>query len=163
MGGARAVTRHRASLAGFAIVATFGSAGSGSTDGNGPGSPPLALRLETPGEVRSGARVHLTLKVKNTGKATLEQPLGGQPPYDFVVTRTDGTELWRWSKGRVVRDVLELKTLRPGQELAFEADWDQRDLAGRLLPPGTYLLRGVLRTDPPERLETKPKPLVIGP
>jgi len=142
-------------------VATFGSAGSGFPDGGGPGSSPLAVRLEAPARVPPGQVVRLTLKLKNTGAARLEQPLGGRPPHDIVVTR-DGTEVWRWSKGRVVQDVLELKTLRPGEELAFDAEWDQRDEAGRPVPPGSYVVKGILRTDPPETLETKPRALVIG-
>ena len=156
------MTGHRLSLAGFAIVATFGSAASGFPDGGGPGSPPLALRLEAPAQVPPGQVVQLTLKLKNTSAVRVEQPLGGRPPHDVVVTRRDGTEVWRWSKGRVVQDVLELKALRPGEELVFDAEWNQRDADGRPVPPGSYLVKGILRTDPPEALETKPRPLVIG-
>jgi hypothetical protein len=103
------------------------------------------------------------LKIKNDSKRTIDQPLGGRPPHDFAVTRTDGTEVWRWSKEQIVEDVLELKTLRPGEGLAFEVDWNQRDDKGQPLPPGTYLVRGLLNTDPPAQLETRPKPLVIAP
>jgi hypothetical protein len=45
----------------------------------------------------------------------------------------------------------------------FEADWSQHDNEGRPLPPGTYELWALLNTDPPERLETRAKRLVIKP
>jgi hypothetical protein len=151
------------SLAGVALMAIVGSSGCRSSSDDGPGSSPLALRLEVPEETRSGWSIHLKLTVRNASTRTIDQPLGGQPPHDFVVTRTDGKELWRWSKGHVVQDVLESKTLRPGQELVFEADWNQHDDAGRPLPPGTYEVRALLKTDPPERLETSAKRLVIKP
>jgi hypothetical protein len=144
-------------------MAIVGSSGCRSSSDDGPGSPPLAFRLEAPGEARSGETIHLKLTIRNASKRTINQPLGGQPPHDFAVARTDGKELWRWSKGQVIQDVLELKTLRPGQELVFEADWNQQDDEGRPLPPGTYEVRALLKTDPPERLETKAKRLVIKP
>jgi Intracellular proteinase inhibitor len=153
----------RPSWAGVVFVALLGSAGCRSSEGNGPGSPPLALHLEAPVQARAGEKIRFKLKVKNTSGRALDQPLAGQPPHDFVVTRTDGTELWRWSRGEVVRDVLELKTFQAGEEVLFEAEWNQRGNDGRPLPPGRYAVRGVLNADPPEKLETKPRPLVIEP
>jgi Intracellular proteinase inhibitor len=150
-------------LAGVVLVAIVGSSGCRSSSDDGPGSSPLALRLEAPDEARSGETIHLKLTIRNASTRTIDQPLGGQPPHDFVVGRADGEELWRSSKGQVIQDVLELKTLRPGQKLVFEADWSQHDNEGRPLPPGTYELWALLNTDPPERLETRAKRLVIKP
>ena len=151
------------SLAGMVLVAIIGSDGSRSWEGKGPGSPPLALHLEAPAQARAGESIRLVLKAKNVSGRVLHQPLAGQPPHDFIVTGTAGGERWRWSQGQVVQDVLELKTLEPSQELTFEADWNQRDHEGRPLPPGRYLVQGVLNTDPPDKLATKPRPLVITP
>jgi Intracellular proteinase inhibitor len=151
------------SLAGVALMAIVGSSGCRSSSDDGPGSPPLALRLDAPDEARSGEKIHLKLTIRNASTRTIDQPLGGQPAHDFVVGRIDGKELWRWSKGQVIQDVLELKTLRPGQELVFEADWNQHDDEGRPLPPGTYEVRALLKTDPPEKLETRAKRLEIKP
>jgi hypothetical protein len=148
------------SLAGVALMAIVGPTGCSASD-DGPGSPPLALRLAAPDEARSGEVIRFRLTVRNARRGTIDQPLGGQPPHDFIVSRPDGAALWRWSKGQVVQDVLEMRTLRPGQELVFEAEWNQRDDEGRPLPPGTYEVRAVLKTDPPQRLETPPKRLVI--
>jgi hypothetical protein len=144
-------------------MAIVGSSECRSSSDDGPGSSPLALRLEAPDRARSGETIRLKLTIRNASKRTIDQPLAGQPAHDFVVGRTDGTELWRWSKGQVIQDVLELKTLRPGQELVFEADWNQHDNEGQPLPPGTYDARALLNTDPPDRLETMAKRLVIKP
>jgi hypothetical protein len=105
----------------------------------------------------------LKLKVKNVSQRPVEQALGGRPCYDFIVSKPDGTEVWRWSRGQVVQDILELKTLQAGEELEFAGEWKQRDNDGNAVPAGKYLVRGVLNADPPEKLETKPKPLTITP
>src|SRR4029450_11958304 len=114
------------SLAGVALMAIVGPTGCSASD-DGPGSPPLALRLDAPEEARSGEAVRFRLTVRNARRRTVDQPLGGKPPFDFIVSRSDGAALWRWSKGQVVQDVLELKTLRPAQEFAFGGGGNHRD------------------------------------
>lgn len=54
----------------------------------------LLLWLETPSEVSRGEIVPLTLKIKNTSGRPIV--LGhASPAYNFVVTKSDGTEIWR--------------------------------------------------------------------
>lgn len=64
---------------------------------------------------------------------------------------------------QAIQPILELKTLKPGEELEFGAEWDQLDNDGDPIPGGTYFVRGVLNTEPPQKLETEPKRLIISP
>jgi len=147
-------------LIGLLFVVLVGSAGCIPPKDEGPS---LALWLEAKSEVRVGETADLKLKVRNSSDRLVELTLGGRPAYDFVVTKPDGMEVWSWLHGQVIQDILELKTLNPGEELEFAAEWEQVDNEGNPVPPGTYLVRGVLNTEPPQKLETEPKQLIISP
>jgi hypothetical protein len=121
----------------------------------------LTLELEIPAEFQVGQPVPLKLKLRNTSQQPVELILGGRPPYDFVVTKQDGIEIWRWSHGQAIQAILEVRTLNPGEELEFTTEWQQLDNAGAPIRPDTYFVRGVLNSDPPQKLETEPKQLII--
>jgi hypothetical protein len=125
------------------------------------GASALTAQLELPTEVQVGKPVSLTFKLRNTRSHPVELILGGRPPYDFVITKEDGTEIWRWSQGQVIQFILEIKTLLPGEELEFATEWQQVTNAGAPVPPGTYWVWGIINLDPPEKLETEPTPLII--
>ncbi len=118
--------------------------------------------LDVPASVKLGDRVPLTLKARNTTPAPCSLYLGGRPPHDFVVRR-GGSLVWNWRHGRPVQLVLEVRRLGPKEEAVFEGEWDQVDNSGRRVPPGTYLVRGVLHLEPPQVLRTPPRRLVIVP
>jgi len=120
---------------------------------------PLALRVVAPAEVRSGAVAALELVVTNSASDPLPQSFTGRPAHDFTVTRPDGTHVWRWSHDAVVQDILEQRTLGPGERLRLPGEWDLKDDGGAPVPAGVYLVRGLLRTDPP--LATSPQPLRV--
>ena len=126
-------------------------------------SQSVVLRLEVPPQVRLGEAVALKLKVKNASDSPVELALSGRPPHDFVVTSPDGAEVWRWSRGQAVQQILGLVALSPGQELELTAAWPQRDNDSREVPVGVYGVRGVLNLEFPKRLETEPMPLSISP
>lgn len=130
---------------------TPGSAQSGS----------LALQLDAPAQARVGTTLRLKLTLTNTTKQQVQVMLGGRPPYDFVLTSADGAKTWRWSADTAVQMILETRTLKPGEELAYEAEWLVKDRSGDLPSPGRYLLRGVLNMDPPDTLETTARELVL--
>jgi hypothetical protein len=144
----------------MAVIGLARSTGEGS-EGPGTQSSPLSLEVESP--VKAGETVALTLKWKNVEERPVSLTLGGKPAYDFIVTRPDGAEVWRWTHGQVRQDILESRTIEPGREVVFKAEWPQRDNEGRFVPPGAYSVRGILNTEPPEKLETPPKPLTITP
>jgi hypothetical protein len=133
------------------------------TDGRGSEAPALVLRLEVPASVRVGTSVSFKLTLQNTGKRPVTLTLGGRPAYDVVVTTPEGQEIWRWSHGEAIQQIIERKPLKPKETLEFAAVWEQRDNAGTPVPSGMYQVRGLLNLDPPEYLATAPTPLNIEP
>ena len=53
------------------------------------------------------------------------------------------------------------ETLEPGEELELVGDWEQVDNKAEPVPAGTYLIRGALEMDHPERLVTLPHELRV--
>ena len=135
----------------------------------------LVLWVEVPSEVRWGEAVPLTLKIKNISHHPIV--LGhASPAYNFIVTKPDGSEVWRWATGLL--DVILTTSVGPGEVIEFPAEWDQLELKwdeqsgpikGDFVPPGTYWIQGILHGNifekvyqgEAEYLKTKPKQLVI--
>lgn len=92
-----------------------------------PRRPEDPLTLEAPDEVEAGQTVNLKLIWRNLTDKAVELTLGGRPPYDFVVTTHEGKEVWRWLAGQTVQDILEIKTVGPGQKLEFTLEWQLAD------------------------------------
>jgi hypothetical protein len=125
------------------------------------GRPEEPLTLEAPDEVEAGQTVNLKLIWRNLTDKSVELTLGGRPAYDFVLTTNEGKQIWRWLEGEMVQQILEIKTVDPGQKLEFTLEWQPVDQAGAALPPGRYLVQGILNLEPPAVIKTKPKPLTI--
>jgi Intracellular proteinase inhibitor len=159
----RMMVRYQHWLGGLLFMAVVGSGGSTGAGNEGPGPQSSPLSLEVRSSVKAGETVALALKWKNVEKHPISLTLGGNPAYDFVVTRPDGVEVWRWSHGQVRQDILGSRTIEPGMEVVFEAEWPQRDNDNKYVPPGAYSVRGILNMEPPEKLETPPKPLTVTP
>jgi hypothetical protein len=126
-----------------------------------PGHPEDPLSLEAPDEVEAGQAVNLKLIWRNLTDHPVELTLGGRPAYDFVVTSEEGKEIWRWLAGQAVQDILELRTVDPSQKLEFILEWQPVDQAGTALPPGSYLVQGILNLEPPAVLKTRTKLLIV--
>lgn len=129
--------------------------GSRTTAKEGP--PPLRLILSTDRSVYArGEPVRLTLAVTNPGPDPVTLTAPSSQLYDFAVLR-DGTEVWRWSAGRMFLTVLTDLTIPAGDTRVFAEVWSQRDLNGRPVGPGEYVVVGTLIADrrvglPPQRL-----------
>jgi hypothetical protein len=126
-----------------------------------PALPTLSLSLEVQPEATLGERIPLKLKVRNTSTEMIELALGGKPPHDFVVTGANGNQVWRWTHGMVVQDVLEVRRMEPNEALVLKGEWDQRDNRGSAVLPGTYSVRGILRTETGE-LESESNTFIIS-
>jgi Intracellular proteinase inhibitor len=150
-----------AAMGGLLFIAMIGPAGSTGEGGERPEPQSSALSLEVKSSVKAGETVVLTLKWKNVEDRQVSLTLGGRPAYDVIVTRPDGAEVWRWSHGQVSQDILESRTIEPGREVVFKVEWPQRDNEDKVVSPGAYSVRGILNTDPPEKLETPQKHLTI--
>lgn len=117
----------------------------------------LRFVLQAPPEARAGDPVPIVLRVTNPGTRPIELHLLGRDiVFDVVVTREDGSPIWRRLEHAVVPGILQVKVLAPGESLELHAEW--RPTAG----PGTYVLQGVLPTDAPQPLRTPPVQLRIA-
>lgn len=142
-----------------------------------PQYPELERWLEVPSEARVGERVTFKLRIKNVSQHTLYLPLPAAPPYNFSVSKSDGTVVWclagivtdkilcdRWSSDNSLHNhLLKPVILEPAGELEFTAAWDQHDYNGNPVLPGSYKVHGtlVVKSWWDERLETEPRLLII--
>jgi len=116
----------------------------------------LAFRVELPAAAASGDRVPVVLRLTNTARHPVTLALEGRPiAFDVTIVREDGTVVWHRLEGQVVSAILAVRTLEPGESLAFETEWSGRLRDGSPAPPGRYLVTGTLPTDRPEGLTTE--------
>lgn len=117
--------------------------------------------LEAVSKSPYGDTVSMKLKLRSTRHETVQFSMGGRPAHDFVVTTSDGEEVWNWQCAKIILFPLDRRILEPGEELEFTGEWEQVDNRGKPVPPGTYLIRGVLKMESPERLVTPPHKLRV--
>lgn len=131
----------------------------------GPGLP-LRLTLEVPQQAQAGQSVPLKLRIENISGKVLNLTVG-YAPYDFIVTTPDGTEVWRWSYGKVFPLAATSLTLQPEEVKEYSETWDQLDNEGYPASPGTYIVRGFFRRAQQENLfeteQSEPLQLIIKP
>jgi hypothetical protein len=126
-----------------------------------PADSPV-VSLEAPPEVRAGEAVPLTLRVTNTGDRPLTLHLRGRPvAFDLVVSRGDGSIVWRRLEGAMIAMVLQVRTLAPGEALLLEDTWRQQTTRGARVPPGDYTVTAELLIDSPLPLRSSPSSLRI--
>jgi hypothetical protein len=124
----------------------------------------MTIDIRLPAEVCRGDKVAITLRVTNTSGKPLTLYLQGRPvAFDVIISRRDGTLVWRRLEGAVISAVLQVRSLAPGEVMEFSDSWSQRTNLGAAVEPGEYLVTGVLPTDPPAELRTQPVPLRILP
>ena len=86
--------------------------------------------------------------------------LQGRPvAFDLVVTRPDGTVVWRRLARAMIPAILVLRRLGPGESLEWRDWWNQADDQGQPVPPGEFLVTGRLPTEPGTHLASPPAPL----
>ena len=117
--------------------------------------------LEVEDQVSYGETVQMKLKLRNVSDDPITFYLGGTPPHDFVVSTPEGEQVWHWMCAKFTLSIMNIKTLEPGEEVEFTGEWEQVDNRGEPVPPGTYLVRGILNMDPPEKLVTEAHELEI--
>ena len=117
--------------------------------------------LELVPQAAYGETVEMKLTLRNAGDEPVSFYLGGSPAYDFVVSTTDGELVWHWMCAKLTFLSLGAETLEPGEDLEFIGEWEQVNNRGEPVPPGRYLVRGVLKLEPPEKLVTKTHELEV--
>ncbi len=111
--------------------------------------------LEVDGRIPYGETVQLKLTLRNVSDKPVDFLTGGRPPHDFVISTPEGEQVWHWKCGKVVEQPLDSQTIEPGEVMEFTGVWEQVDNRGEPVPPGAYLVRGVLDMGPSERLVTE--------
>ena len=117
--------------------------------------------LELVSQTPYGETVQMKLSLRNVSDEPVSFSLGGRPPYDFVVSVPNGEQVWHWKCAKIVEEPLDRETLGPGEELEFLGEWEQVDNRGEPVPPGSYLVHGMLNLDPPEKLATEAHELEV--
>jgi len=124
----------------------------------------MKLDLVLPDTVQLGQAVPITLRVTNQSREAASLYSQGRPTaFDLVITLPGGTRVWSRLKKAVIASVLQIRELAPDQVLEFRDSWDQRDDRGRPVPAGDYSVVGILPTDPPDQLRSRPETLRIIP
>ncbi len=111
---------------------------------------PDALRftLVAPPSARRGEPIPITLRLLNAGSRPLDLYLAGRTiTFDIIVARVHGQVVWRRLEGASGEQILQIKTLAPGEHFELQDVWKQRTNAGVPVAPGDYTLQGVLPTD----------------
>ena len=121
----------------------------------------IEYSVETAAEASYGETVRMKLTLRNVSDEPASFSLGGNPSHDFVVTTLDGEGIWHWKCTKIILDLLGEETLEPGDVLEFTGEWDQVNNRGEPVPPGTYLVHGVLDLGFPERLLTPAHELTV--
>lgn len=110
-----------------------------------------------------GEPVEVTLNIKPTGAGSVTLAFQSGQKFDFVVRYPRGGDVWVWSHDKVFTQALESKTVQAGEILTYRGTWDQRDLQGRRVEPGTYEVVATLAAtvDGKERKSISLPPLTI--
>lgn len=100
---------------------------------------PLALEASVSARTfESGEAVRVTLVVRNTGASPVGLTFTSGQRAEFIVRRPRGDEVWRWSHDKAFTQAIQTLALRPQEPLTIAETWDQRDLQGRRVDPGSY-------------------------
>ncbi len=86
--------------------------------------------------VETDEAVRFVFTVRNAGDGPADLEFRDSCHADFAVY--DGEEeRWRWSDGRMFMQVIEHRTMAPGDEETFEGEWEPAD-------PGEFTARAEL-------------------
>ncbi len=126
-------------------------------------SDSVRVGLEVPERVRAGDPVRIVLRLENISDRTLDLYLRGRTiAFDVIITRKDGSVLWRRMEDEAVPAILRIETLEPGAVIELEDTWDQRANGGAPVSAGEYGIRGEILTEV-EPLVTASASVRIGP
>ena len=151
----------------IALALVVAACGSGSSTGAGSPtpSPPLCSTMQgtmlevclrtRPAPPRARAEITWILDVRNGGSATVGLRFASGQSGNVQLLRNDGSEAYRWGRGKSFTQALRSETLEAGRsrsyELSDDADSFVRD-------PGSYQLRATLEATV-EGVERPPPPI----
>lgn len=90
-----------------------------------------------------GENVVITLIKTNTSNRTVTLRYRTAQRFEFLARRgTEGTIIWRWSRGRFFAQTSSTVTLRPGERQVFRVVWNQRNNQGQQVAAGLITIEG---------------------
>ena len=92
----------------------------------------------------SKAPIRLRVTLRNPSELPVDLSFSSGRTHDAVVLGPDGSELWRWSKGRMFMQALGGMQLAPDSESSFELVCDPSAQGAPPLPPGRYRATGLI-------------------
>lgn len=108
----------------------------------------LKLSLEVRSEkVEQEDRFKFTLVIQNISNNPITLCFTSSKKFDFVVSQS-GSEVWRWSSGRMFAQVILDQVIDFGGSIRFTEVWDYKGNSGDRLPAGEYDLTGILSSKP---------------
>ena len=117
----------------------------------------LRFTLVAADSVPRGESVTIELRLTNTGDRPVTLYLTGRSiTFDLIVARPDGVVVWRRLEHVASQQILQVKTLTPGETLELKHRWQATAV------PGDYTLTGVIPTDG-HPLRTAPVRLQVTP
>lgn len=93
-----------------------------------------------------GQNVRLILTIANQIDINHTLSFRTSQQYDFIIKHED-QEVWQWSHGRFFAQALTQLHIKSHEVKIIHASWDQKDLIGQQVHPGTYTLLGILPSD----------------
>ena len=122
----------------------------------------LAYWVEAQPQAQYGETVDLKLTIDNRTSEMV--PLYGPGDVsDFVISDENGKMVWQWNCSKMIRTPDYSREVSPDEPLQFTGRWEQIDMKGAPVPPGTYTLIGTLGLVFPERLVTGPVTIEVLP
>jgi len=82
-------------------------------------------------------RVEFTFEVRNPGDEPSDLQFSDAQEADLAIADAAGTEVWRWSAGRMFAQMLQQKQLDPGATATYAFEWEDPE-------PGEYEATAVL-------------------
>ena len=91
-----------------------------------------------------GEPVSMTLSISNCGDEEVIRFYSSGQRYDFVVSDTEGQDVWRWSHDKAFIQVIGSQVLVPSETVTYTEVWNQNDNTDEQVAVGQY---GVLGLD----------------
>jgi intracellular proteinase inhibitor BsuPI/copper amine oxidase-like protein len=103
----------------------------------------LSLKLDAQRFDRDQDAIPIEFVVRNTSDRPVVIPFRSGQEIDIEVVQ-EGKVVWNWAHGRMFTQALTRLTLQPGETETFSVRWSLKANNGRTVPPGRYLVRGIL-------------------
>lgn len=108
---------------------------------------------------QAGEPVIINIEAVNKSGKAIKSYYPSSQRYDLIVTDQKGKKVWQWSQGKMFLMQITPFQLDARGKISFKYAWSQKDGSGKLVRPGKYKLKGIIKLAPD--IETKEKSFTI--